>query len=489
MTVVQVLRKRVRTARPTYDVSSPLYLLSKLDSQQWKFLCLGFWAWTWDAFDYFSITLVMPHLQQLFDRSNSDIALALSLSLMPRFVGAAIFGIAADRFGRKWPLIINCLLLIVLELAIAFCQTYKEFLACRILFGVAMGGLYGNASATALEDCPDISRGIISGIFQAGYPMGLLLATAFNALLVNSTVQNWRALFYFAAGPPALLIIFRLFLPDTTAYIEHDAIRSRRNVQSFTSEFVDVIRMHWGRLSYMIIFMMGCTYLSHGSQDILQTMLRYNHALSSTKITTIQTVGFLGSLFGSLTMGFISDIIGRRFSIILSCFVAGALVYPYFYLSYLPGLLPVVFAEQFFVQGIFGIVPVHLIELSPYAFRTFVVGTSYNLGVLFASPVPYVETIIGEGRPLPSLNGNGNSGSDQRFDYSWGMAIVFGCAVVFTMVVTFLGPENKGGSINDEDDDGSVYQAPFSMVSPVVNGNANGNRNGRVWDGESWSDR
>jgi len=187
---------------------------------------------------------------------------------MFRSLGAVIFGIAADRFGRKWPFVVNNILLIVIELATGFCQTYEQFLACRALFGVAMGGLYGNTAATALEDCPKASRGIISGILQSGYPFGYLLATAFTQALVTTTRPEWRSLFWFGACPPLLIIIFRLFLPETDAYKERFALRNQtQSIRSVVAEVKDAIKRYWLLLIYLILLMAGLTFIV--SQSVL----------------------------------------------------------------------------------------------------------------------------------------------------------------------------------------------------------------------------
>lgn len=128
------------------------------------FFLVAFFAWTWDSFDFFTVTLTVTDIAKTFNRSNSDITWGITLVLMLRAVGAISFGIVSDRWGRKWPFVMNNLLFIALELGTGFCQTYEQFLAVRALFGIAMGGLYGNATATALEDCPDAARGIISGM-------------------------------------------------------------------------------------------------------------------------------------------------------------------------------------------------------------------------------------------------------------------------------------------------------------------------------------
>lgn len=147
---------------------------------------------SWDALDFFTVSLTLGDLAKTFGKSNADISWGITLVLMLRSVGAIIFGIAADRYGRKWPFVVNNILFIVLELGTGFCSTYKSFLAVRALFGIAMGGLYGNAAATALEDCPEAARGIISGMLQQGYAFGYLLATVFSRGLVNTTSHGWR---------------------------------------------------------------------------------------------------------------------------------------------------------------------------------------------------------------------------------------------------------------------------------------------------------
>ena len=118
------------------------------------------------------------------------------------------------------PFVVNNLLFVVLELGTGFVSDYKSFLGVRALFGIAMGGLYGNAVSTALEDSPAEARGILSGLFQAGYPAGYLLATAFARALVDTTPHGWRPLFWFGACPPVLIILFRMMLPENRSYFD-----------------------------------------------------------------------------------------------------------------------------------------------------------------------------------------------------------------------------------------------------------------------------
>ncbi|KAJ4298261.1 Carboxylic acid transporter, partial [Kalmusia sp. IMI 367209] len=159
--------------------------------------------------------MTYPELAKAFDKTTAQISVSVTLVLMFRPLGAAIFGLAADRFGRKWPFIANDVLLIFFELGTGFCNTYSTFLAVRALFGFAMGGIYGNAAATALEDCPEQARELISGIYQSGCIFVYLLATVFWNAFDENTLYGWKMLFWFGAGPPVVLIIARFFIDET----------------------------------------------------------------------------------------------------------------------------------------------------------------------------------------------------------------------------------------------------------------------------------
>jgi MFS transporter, SHS family, lactate transporter len=207
--------------------------------------------------------LTVTQLAKEFNKTNSEITWGITLVLMFRSVGSIIFGIWSDRYGRKWPFIFNNFLFIVLELATGFCNTYAEFLACRALFGIAMGGLYGNAVATALEDAPIEARGVLSGFFQAGYPMGYLLTTAFARAFVDTTPHGWRPLFWFGAAPPVLIIIFRYFLPETRLYRERERDRSSAaaKTKGFITEAKLAVKHHWLTLVYMVLLTAGFNFM------------------------------------------------------------------------------------------------------------------------------------------------------------------------------------------------------------------------------------
>ncbi|KAL9129434.1 MAG: hypothetical protein Q9217_002108 [Psora testacea] len=428
---------------------NPFKLLAMLNLQQWMFFLVAFIAWTWDAFDFFTVSLTVAQLGEQFDKKPSQITWGITLVLMFRSVGSVIFGIAADRYGRKWPFIVNNILFIFLELGTGFCHTYSEFLVVRAFYGIAMGGLYGNAAATALEDCPEEARGLISGMLQQGYAFGYLLATAFARALVDTTKHGWRPLFWFGACPPVLIIVFRLCLPETKSYQERAAVRKANGnlTTTFVSEGRVAVKKHWLLLIYLVLLMAGFNFMSHGSQDIYPFMIQNQYNFSHDAVTVTQVVANLGAMIGGTIVGFCSQIFGRRFSILVISVIGGALLYPYTFVSS-HKIMAAAFFEQFCVQGAWGVIPIHLMELSPGSFRTFVVGTSYQLGNLVSSASSTIETTIGERFPLPP------KGKTKRYEYGKVICIFMGCVFAYVIILTLIGPENLGqkfGVAHDRD--------------------------------------
>lgn len=321
----------------------------------------------------------------------------------------------------------------------------------RALFGVAMGGLYGNAAATALEDCPDAARGIVSGMLQQGYAFGYLLAAAFSRALVNTTPHGWRPLFWFGACPPVLIIIFRLCLPETNTFRARQAIRAEQGslAGTFVSEGKVALKRHWLLLIYLVLLMAGFNFMSHSSQDLYPTMLTNQFKFSADAVTVTQVVANLGAMTGGTVVGYCSQIFGRRFSVIVICIVGGALLYPYTFVTS-KKVMAAAFFEQFCVQGAWGVIPIHLMELSPGSLRTFVVGTSYQLGNLASSASSTIEATLGERYPLPPVEKDGKT--IKRYNYGKVICIFMGAVYAYVILLTFLGPEKRGRNLNVEHD-------------------------------------
>ncbi|KAJ6265039.1 hypothetical protein Dda_1194 [Drechslerella dactyloides] len=446
----EYIRTRVTTLAPRVDPApNPITVLASLSRSNWLNFAVAFLGWTWDAFDFFTVSLVITDLAKEFGKKNSDITWGITLVLMLRSVGAITFGLASDRYGRKWPYIVNNVLFIIFELATGFVNTYHQFLGVRACFGIAMGGLYGNVAATALEDLPPAARGIVSGMLQQGYAFGYLLAVVFARAFVNTTSHGWRPLFWFGACPPVLLIIFRYYLPETEAFQRRMKLRKEGQDigvgEVFIQEGKVALRKYWLMLIYLVLLMAGFNFMSHGSQDLYPTMLQNQLGFSADRVTVTQVVANLGALTGGTIVGYSSQIFGRRFSIICMCVLGGALLYPYGFLRS-NSIMAAAFFEQFAVQGAWGVIPIHLMELSPGSFRTFVVGTSYQLGNLVSSASSTIEATLGEKWPLEPLP-NGT----KRYDYGKVMTIFMGAVFAYVILLTFIGPERKNRDMTEGD--------------------------------------
>ncbi|KAI1269582.1 carboxylic acid transporter [Xylariaceae sp. FL1019] len=432
---------------PRAKLRNPITLLRELDRHQWLMFSAGFVAWTWDAFDFFTVSLCVTEIAKEFNTSNSSVTWGITLTLMLRSVGALVFGSLSDRYGRKWIMIFNLFLFIIFELASGFAQSLPQFLGVRSLYGIAMGGLYGPAAATALEDLPYDARGLLSGLYQEGYALGYLLAAIFYRALVPTTVHGWRSLFWFGAGPPVLIIAYRWWLPETNAFqvlkAEREAnLRSglvdgetaTSSARAWLRDARQALKANWFLFIYMVVLMTGLNSCSHGSQDLYPTFLKNEVELGPTWVTVISVVGQIGTLVGGTLGGYASSFFGRRLTMIVSC-ILGAAILPSYILPRSLKLIASGFFLQLFVGSVWGPIPIHLSELSPPATRATAVGLTYQLGNLASSAAATIQATIGERFPLPPKDGV------KRFDYGKVIGIFMAAVWVYILLFTFLGPE------------------------------------------------
>jgi SHS family lactate transporter-like MFS transporter len=498
MKIFKYLITRFTTLKPPLIVpENPIKLLRTLNRQQTAFFFVGFLAWTWDAFDFFSVTLNIGEIGKTYHKSKADITWGITITLMLRSVGAVIFGIAGDRFGRKWPFIINIVLYAIIEICTGFCATYTQFIILRAFFGIAMGGIYGNCAATALEDAPIAARGLLSGLLQQGYACGYLLAAAFNLAITDNQPYRWRALFWFGGCPPLLVALWRVFLPETESflnvknareakaraskYIPNYCYESHHNVldqssdapsamQTFLRTARLVLKEHWPMLIYLVLMMTGFNFLSHGSQDLYPTFLSSTLQFSNGLVTVTTIVANCGAIIGGMSVGYFSSFFGRRLSILV-VLIIGALLIPAYVLPHDTNIMAGAFFLQMCVQGVWGVVPIHLIELSPPDFRSFVVGTAYQLGNLISSASSTIEAKAGQ--HFPKETSVAHSGDEQQYDYSKVIAIFLSCVYIYLFIVILLGPEKRNNveattensKDNDDNEEYHDFKIPVSSTS------------------------
>src|SRR5579871_19501 len=384
----------------------------------------GFLGWTLDAFDFFILTLVIDDIAKSFGRTRPDIAFTLTLALITRPIGAIIFGLIADRYGRRLPLMLNVIFYAIISVMCGLAPNYLTFVLLRLAFGIGMGGEWGVGASLALESASPRLRGLLSGLLQEGYALGNLLA-AFAFRLVypyfNSLYpgNGWRLMF-FLGGLPALLSLFiRARVKESAAWHEHrtDWATYRKSLPAF-----------WRRFAYLVILMTMMNFMSHGTQDMQPTMLR-SIGYDAARIADLTMLSGLGAILGGLAFGYYSDRGGRKRAMLLAM-VFGLAVIPFWIAGHSPWRIIIgVFLMQFFVQGAWGVIPAHINELSPNHLRGFFPGFAYQLGVMFAASIPYLESYLGE-----------------RFTYTQSMGGLVTAVFIIAFIVTALGPEAKGVS-------------------------------------------
>src|SRR5277367_2188125 len=169
----------------------------------------GFTGWLLDAFDFFLVTFCLTSMAKEFHKTDAQIALVITMTLFFRPVGGFIFGLMADRYGRRLPLMINIGVFAVAEILTGLAPSYTVLLIVRALFGVVMGGNWGVGASLAMEGAPASRRGVLSGLLQEGYAAGNLLAGLCYFFLFGRV--GWRALFFVGSLPAVALVFFIRF--------------------------------------------------------------------------------------------------------------------------------------------------------------------------------------------------------------------------------------------------------------------------------------
>lgn len=387
------------------------------------FACFS--SWMLDAFDFFILVFVLSDLANYFQLSVSDISLAIMLTLAVRPIGALLFGRLAEKYGRRPVLMLNIVLFSCFELLSAWSPTFMAFLVFRVIYGVAMGGIWGVASSLAMETIPDRSRGLMSGIFQAGYPCGYLLAAVVFGLLFDSV--GWRGMFLIGALPILLLPWIYFKVPESPVWL---AARARKE----SSALLPIIRQHWKICIYMVLLMACFNFFSHGTQDLYPTFLKVQHQFDAHLVSLIAVGYNIAAMLGGIFFGVLSERIGRKKAIMLASLLSLPVLPLWAFSSGSWAIGCGAFLMQFMVQGAWGVVPSWLTELVPANARAVLPGFVYQLGNLIASVNATLQSRIAEAH-------NGN--------YGLAMAIVAGTVAVLICLFAAFGRETRGITLSE----------------------------------------
>jgi MFS transporter, SHS family, lactate transporter len=402
-------------------------LFKSLDRNQRNTFLACFLGWALDAFDFFLLTFVIVPMAGDFGTSIAELSYAITLTLAMRPVGAFIFGLLGDRFGRRMPLMIDIIFYSLMELLTAFSPNYTWLLIFRGLYGIGMGGEWGLGASLAMETLPTAARGLFSGILQQGYAFGYLLAAVVYWIVFP--LFGWRGLFVAGALPAFLVLYIRTRVPESPVWV-----RRQRETSDFWSDLLVVIKGHWLLFLYVILLMTAFNAMSHGTQDMYQTFLGEQRHYGVTQKAATGIIYAVGAICGGTVVGHLSQKWGRRRSIILTAGF-GIILIPLWVFPPGFGLLVIGgFVMQFMVQGAWGIVPVHLNELSPDAVRGTFPGVAYQLGNLFAANTAVVEARLAN----HFRDANGHS------DYAKALALFTLVIFLALILLAAVGREERG---------------------------------------------
>jgi SHS family lactate transporter-like MFS transporter len=393
--------------------------------QQKMAVVAAYLGWTLDAFDFFLLTFLIKDIAKEFGVGVPAVAYALFLTLAFRFVGAFLFGQLGDRIGRKPALMIDILSYSILGAAAAFSPNLTVFLILRAVFGIAMGGEWGLGSSLVMESIPPQARGPVSGLLQAGYPSGFLLASIVYGLCYGGHIAgyliDWRVMFLFSVLPAFVVLFIRTFVEESPAFVE----AQKHQRPGLWQSIVD----NKGLVLYSVVMMMLFNFFSHGTQDLYPTFLQKQHHFDPGTVSWINIVANIGAIVGGIVFGTLSERIGRKNAITIAAAIALPAL-PLWAYGSTPFLLAIgAFIMQIAVQGAWGVVPAHLNELSPGAVRATLPAFVYQAGNFLAS----------FNGPFQAKLAESNDGN-----YGYALALVGGIVAVALIVVIRFSPEKRG---------------------------------------------
>ena len=399
--------------------------VKSLEPSQRSAIWASYLGWTLDAFDFFLMVFMLSAIAKEFGTDVKSVAEGVFLTLAARPIGAFVFGWLAEHFGRRPVLMADIIFFSVFELASGFAPTLTSLLVLRFLFGVGMGGEWGLGASLVMESIPPKLRGPVSGLLQSGYPSGYFVASLVYFLLFDTI--GWRGMFMVGVAPAFLVLLIRMHVKESPVF---EARRGKPRV----NPVMELVR-HWKIALYLVVLMTAFNFFSHGTQDLYPTFLQKQHHFNTHTVGILAAVMNVGAIVGGISFGIWSEKLGRRRAIIIASLLSLPVI-PLFAFGTTPLLLAMGgFLMQVAVQGAWGIVPVHLNELSPPLARSLFPGFAYQLGNLIASKNAPIQAGIAEAR---------------GDNYGLALAVVCAITAVVIAIWTALGPERKNADFSAE---------------------------------------
>jgi SHS family lactate transporter-like MFS transporter len=405
-----------------------------LTSPQKRAFAAAFFGWMLDGFDFTILTFVLADIQQSFTVDNALAGALGTVTLMFRLIGGAAAGTAADRWGRKLPLVLSIVWFSLFTVLSGFSTSYAVLFACRALFGIGMGGEWAAGMPLALEHLPDRMRGAAAGILQGawawGYVLSALVFQTLYPLLRGEMDEAWRAMFWIGAIPALLVLWIRSKVTESPVWLalqQQGAGTARTARVSLTRIFHrDLIgtTIHCSLLA-------ACFMVSYYSVTFwYATLLRQRGLNTLPFIIALNVGGIIGSAFwGGVSQGRL----GRRGAV--TCAAAlGVVVSPLYLMSADVGvMLTGAVLVGFGAHGMWGAFPSYITERFPSEVRGAGAGFCYHAGALVGSFTSYaIGHLVDTGWALPTA-----------------MTAAIAASGVAVAVTIWLGPETRDRRFSD----------------------------------------
>lgn len=445
------LRNLVRKKEQRQQTVSLFRALRSLTGIQWAQVFVGWLAWTCESIDLYSLSFVAgnqgQYIAKEFKKNPQQVSSAVTITLLFRPIGALLFGILSDRYGRKWPLVCNLFLLSAFQLCTGFVREFDQFNVVRSASAIAMGGIWGVSTSNVLENLPIDSRGFFSGVLQQGSAAGYVISAVISMFLVPKVKAGWRSLYWIGFAISFVAACLRAILPESESFSSTKAAEQARGIEGskktkeFWKDIKKVLKWRWLLCVYAVVLMTSFGFLMSASQDMYFLYLVTNKELKSGPALIMTLFGSIGATLGSPSTGNLSQRFGRRIVMIvtivlLAAFVPISLKGTSFFL-----ISNGAFGVQQAIQGAMGVIPIYLAEISPPALRATFPGVAYQMGNIISSVAPTIQAFGAEHLTTKVIVKNSPVVVP---DYGTLQAIFISAGAVFLILVILVGPEKHG---------------------------------------------
>jgi len=417
--------------------ASARFWYREVTAEQWKAFFAAYLGWVLDGFDFTIITFLLVDIQRSFTVSSALAGALGSVTLMFRVVGGIGSGTAADRWGRKGPLMFSILWYSLFAFLGGFSTSYRMLFAFRALFGIGMGGVWAAGMPLAIEHWPPRLRGLVSGMLQSGYSTGFMLSAfvyQFGYPLVNQRADlGWRVMLWIGILPALLVVWIMASVKESPVWLERQR-HLRDHQQRDALSLARLFRPDLLRVTVHASLLMGAfLFFYHSITFWYPTLLGQMHREALPFLVALN----FGAMAGNLTWGPLSETaLGRRGAASLATFVGLAIIPLYLFTNSTSLLLAGALAMGFFGAGNFGMVPGYLNERFPTAARAAGAGFAYHVGAGLGSFTPSVVGAL----------------QDRGFALNSAMAVCIAVAGLLLIVLLWLGPETRGQTFHATDD-------------------------------------